>query len=338
MMTNRNYEYRRGGSQACPENTGRFALPHGVFFLVLLVIVSTMVVLGNAGSASGAIFDHPSFNRDGSLVVLTRCESTCSPWIVNVRAGTVSRIESHDGDSVAFARFHPNNNSLLAVRIYKSADLSSFVQLNVSGNILREFQKNGMYKALPLFYQDGNRFAFVGAGARTTGDAKAIPRSFDFFETAVNSSVARRISHLYAYSLYPTLSDAEDRVFFSAAGLPKEVSATERGGFFARLTDKRFLSVTSFDALQPVMARNGSLAYIKRTDNLDGRRPGPYTYDVYVRGKGVEKRLTRLGAYVRRIAIAPAGDLIAAVVDKGNTKKLMVISVAGQIVCDVTLQ
>jgi len=332
------YERRRVGSQAFPEDTGRFALRRVVFVIVALAIVSMMIVRGNSAKASSAIFDHPSFNRDGSLVVITRCGSICSPWIINVKGGAVSRIQPNDEDSVAFARFYPNGNSLLAVRIYRSAGISSFVQLDLSGNIVKEFQKNGMYKALPLFYQDGNRFVFVGAGARTAGDAKAVPRSFDFFETVLGSSTATRATQLHAYSLYPTFADVKDRVFFAAAGLPKVASAAEQGGFFARLTDKRFVSVTSFDVRQPVMARNGFLAYIKRTDLLDRRPPGPYTYDVYVQGKGTEKRLTRLAAYIRRVAIAPAGDLIAAVVEKGKSKKLVVISVTGQIVCNVTLK
>ncbi len=307
-----------------------------------LAMVSTMIAPRDALGASGATFDHPSFNRDSSLIVITRCRKgdTCVPWIIDVKAKSVSKIESAAKIALVYARFHPTQDSLLAVKIdFRAGAQQSFVQIDKSGNIVKEFQRNGMFKALPLFYQDGDRFVFVGAGGSGGGDAKYVPRHFDFYETALGSDNAVRVTQLNAYSLYPSLSDSENRIFFSGEGLPKDAATPSRGGFLARLRDMSFRSITSFDADQPVMASNGVLAYIKRTDQLDGKPPGPYTYDVFVQGKGRERRITRLGAYIKRIAISPDGDVIAAVVKTPKAgEELLVMSISGEILNKINAQ
>jgi Tol biopolymer transport system component len=328
-----------------PEN-GKAWHP-GAWLLVLIVAFSLLAICSGVGGGlgvqgffaghlsenyrnlnkEGPTIEGPVFSGDSRRVAFSVCSHRCEIRIVEIASGSSSTFAHNEQESRAngaklesyrHPSFHPDGKHIVLSRYRQQGkstngfegDTYSISVATFDGVIVRDAFRSSTRKSHPLMLGDGERVIFASSDP-PEGD-KA-PASAELMLGDMRSGSLRPLQGAQrAWQLVPKRTTGDTLEFWAYR---MKQSPFEEGGLFQMdIKNGQWKGLKGDTATSSnfVPLPDGNWVHLQRTNDIDGNR-GSYVYDIFMRSKLGDSRITHAGVYMKHLAASPDGGHFAVV-------------------------
>ncbi len=312
-----------------------------------------LVLILSAGhgcaSADQTNFQINGFSPDNRYLSLDICsKSDCQAILLDWQSGSFTRLEPADPDQVwTSARFSPSGK-YLAIAVKRKSDKFRTAQLGVfdlKTKTLRVLTNTPTFKDAPSFSPDERRLISMYSG-RERESGKTRLSDWDVYELDIESGKERPLTNFKFFLIgKPFYFPDGKRFVFSGEGPKRFLDRVGIDAYHAyqEKYQDNTIFVRSPESVElipafvngkhsngPRITRDGRIAYVSITNEMDGIVRGHFNYDIFLYADGKHRRLTKLKTILFGMEISADGSLIAYVSDpkQDRNKQLFVMNVA----------
>lgn len=320
-----------------------------VFRCLILAVVLLLSAGHGCASADQTNFQINGFSPDNRYLSLDVCfKSDCQAILLDWQSGAFTRLEASDPDQAwTSARYSPSGK-FLAVAVKRKSDNFRTVQLGIvdtKTKSLRVLTNTPTQKDAPSFSPDEKRLIFMYAG-RERESGKTRFSNWDIHELDIATGKERPLTNFKFFLIgKPFFLPDGKRFIFSGEGPDRFLNKVgidayhayqekyQDNTIFVRAPESTDLSpafVNGKHSNGPRITRDGIIAYVAITNEMDGVVGGYFNYDIFLYANGKHRRLTNLKTILYGLEVSADGTLIAYISDpkRDRNKQLFVMSVA----------
>lgn len=320
-----------------------------IFCSLILAVVLFLSAGHGCASADRTTFQINGFSPDNRYLSLDVCsKSVCQALILDWQSGTYSRLEPSDPDQVLTSARYSPSGKLLAVAVKRKSDNFRTAQLGIidtKTKSLRVLTNTPTQKDAPSFSPDEKRLIFMYAG-RERESGKTRFSDWDIHELDIATGKERPLTDFKFFLIgRPSYLPDGKQFVFSGEGPKRFHGKTGIDAYYAyqekyqdntvfvREPGSAEISPAFVDGKHsngPRITRDGRIAYVAITNEMDGIVGGYFNYDIFLYADGKHHRLTKLKTILYGMEISADGTLIAYISDpkRDRNKQLFVMSVA----------
>lgn len=318
-------------------------------FRSLILAVTLILYAGYGWAAEKIDFQINGFSPDNRYLSLNICsKSGCRAILLDWRSGAYSVLEPSDPDEAWVAARYSPSGKYLAVAVKRKSDKFRTAQLGIidtKTKSLHVLTNTPALKDAPSFSPDEKRLIFMYAG-RERESGKTRFANWDIHELDIATGKQRALTNFKFFLIGKPYYLPDGKHFvFSGEGTNRfhdKVGIDAHHAYQEKYQDNRvfirgpesteltpaFVNGKSTSA--PSVSRDGKIAYVAITNEMDGIVGGYFNYDIFLYADGKHRRLTKLKTMLYGMEISTDGTLIAYVSDpkRDRNKQLFVMSVA----------
>lgn len=316
--------------------------------LTRILLVLILSAGHGCASAEQTNFQVNGFSPDNRYLSLDICsKSDCQAILLDWRSGSFTRLEPTDSDqALTSARYSPSGKHL-AVAVKRISDKFRTTQLglfDLKTKKLRVLTNTPTHKDAPSFSPDEKRLIFMYAG-RERESGKTRFSQWDIHDLDIATGKERALTDFKFFLIgKPFYLPDGKRFVFSGEGTNRfngKVGIDAHHAYkekyhdntvFVRAPESTELSpafTNGKDTSGPRITRDGRVAYVAITNEMDDIVGGYFNYDIFLYENGKHRRLTKLKTILYGMEISVDGALIAYVSDpkRDRNKQLFVMNV-----------
>lgn len=308
--------------------------------IVRLLPLSLLVLLAACSTSARSPIDieNLAFSLDGRTLYFNFCKnSKCDLIAYSLGNKTFTQIVPADGMYYfGSAGFGGGESQLVSMLRYRKGEFTSYPQvvlIDMKTRTYRKLTNDPSHKYAPNFSYDGTRVAYVQShGQRAWANGAPRANKWDIHVLEIASGTESRVTNYCFYSVSePFFAPDNGDLIFSGDGpmcnYPNLGQPPGSKGFeqyqerFGEDTVVRvgqshtglkpWIQTTVRHSSNPLVARNGDVLFLSRTNDIDGIKRGYYNYDLFLKRGDEIHRLTQLNTAINGAAVSPDSRLVA---------------------------